>query len=1077
MGRNSRRRQGRKHTNTGERATFHLTGRSDFVPGRLGAYSRFYPPKGERDHAITKILAVPAAERSADQWWMLGEYQVYDGLIEEDDGRVSDGVEALTVGAQLPQPSIACLMDLGWILIYRGLDSMALPYLRRATELAPDSRDILVLKALAEIGTGKREDAIASVMAAAALPDVTDGDRKLLAELQTGSDLRALRKGQLLRKISPTDPETRIQSAIEQAKVAAHVLKSIYESDPTDMECAYAFAYAQYCSGRIDRAKPIFDAVVASDAKNAEALAILGLIAKKSGNPELEVEYYRRALEADPDHPLSLTNLAAATMDVDAQEARSYLERALAVMPEGHYLLPNALDLMGNSIAHIEKDYQREAELHRQAHRLDPTNGLYRDNLVLSLLAAGRPIDARHAWQAAKHLRSGYPFQLDQLVTAFCDETLHPYECLQLVEKLQALIGAPGQCVLLKRAWKRRSHVPGPEKLEFLAALATFASQADDDALALLAWQEAGPLDPTGAVRINEAVALERLGQTSRALEIIDSLPPSSDRFFTVLGNIRSSAGMDLAAVEAYRKAVQDEPLFVLPFSNAFDCIKRLGDPSLVAPFIDALERRWEDTPKRTLLLAQAHLLAGRPSTSARLSASALMQEDGVIPPDAAFELVCDPDDDSVFVRPDAKFHKAFASALLAMRDLRQLRDLISSIFAWPRWNDGDWRVMNAEIARLSGADQDIASLLTGMEDQIPAQISLALVAVEQGDTASARKLVAEAISNPNADGYNHPEGRPDALGFAILSLADRFDGKLEEAVEAAAEALRRDPDCVIARAAQINALVDLGEEERAVASINDGLRRLPSEPRMLRLSIETLVSFGRVEDAERVLSTHRAGLDEYDSEAVGFRLGELVAASKLAARAMPSSQVDAAEADWPWIIELDEPLRGWMAGAHHSARNLDNLGVALAMFVGKVVEKLIVDRLMLPFRRSFQPTSPLPEDRFRDIASFLNGGRAPSIGGVVRLLEYANRSGSSDEIVSAFRAFMSQANWEGSEKLRDRKFVRRLREMADIRNESAHIEEPGADRILSAISIALDGNRPGQIFDAFGIRFSRATA
>ena len=126
-----------------------------YAPGRLGAFTRGYPPKHMRDHTIDSIKRIPENERTPDQWWMLGEYQVFNGLLDESEAGVNEGIAALTAGATLPQPSVACLMDLGWILTSRGLDALALPYLHRAADMEPGSRDILAIKAIAEIGVGK----------------------------------------------------------------------------------------------------------------------------------------------------------------------------------------------------------------------------------------------------------------------------------------------------------------------------------------------------------------------------------------------------------------------------------------------------------------------------------------------------------------------------------------------------------------------------------------------------------------------------------------------------------------------------------------------------------------------------------------------------------------------------------------------------------------------------------------------------------------------------------------------------------------------------------------------------------
>ncbi|MCP3404073.1 M48 family metallopeptidase [Bradyrhizobium sp. CCGB01] len=529
---------------------------------------------------------------------------------------------------------------------------------------------------------------------------------------------------------------------------------------------------------------------------------------------------------------------------------------------------------------------------------------------------------------------------------------------------------------------------------------------------------------------------------------------------------------MRAAAIEAYRKAVETERPFVLPFLNAFECIKDLREPSLAEHFVSALMDRWDPSPQRSILLAEGHMLAGRPATAADFASEALVHDGRVIPPEDVHSILHDPDDQSLFLSPSADIHKLYALALLQSKRFQQLSELVSAVFEWPRWDDGDWRILNAEIARAAGCSKDIPVLLEGMEQQVPAQISLALVALENDDPDAAERLAMPVAGGSDADGYSHPEGRPDALAHAVLSAVARWRGELQMARQSGHEAMRRDPSCVLARAVYVNALVDLGEDDEAEAVLVDALRRRPSEPRTLRLTVETLVGLSRLDRATEILAGHRPGLLEYGSEDLGYRLGELVAAGKLAATALPASQTRAAETEWPWILALGPPLSGWLAGAHHSLTNLAELKIALAMFTAKVAEKLLVDRLLIPFRDANARGPLAPDDRFRDVDAFLAGGRPPSMGGIVRLLRHTARPFSSADpaVLKSFRTHIRSANWRGRDLLQSRGFFDRLQNLANVRNDSAHVNEPSADEVVNAISIVIDQGRPGDLFKALGM-------
>ena len=481
-----------------------------------------------RDHTINSIKRIPENERTPDQWWMLGEYQVFNGLLDESEAGVNEGIAALTAGATLPQPSVACLMDLGWILTSRGLDALALPYLHRAADMEPGSRDILAIKAIAEIGVGKREQAVETLRRAANCESATEQDRQHLEQIESGTDLRVLRRDLVLRKIGPNDPELVAYSAAEQHKVAVYFLKTLHDRNPADMKIAYHLGYARYCLGQLDLAKPLLDAVVADDPSHADALTILGLIARKTDKPAVEMDMYSRAIAADPKSVLARVNLASRVMDENPFLARRHLDDAIEAMETGNPHRAMALDLMGNSFAHIEKDYSREAEFHRQALRLEPKSVLFRDNLMLSLFSAGRPIDARRVWQETKQLAGNHPLIDDETVQFFCNETLDPHEYMEFAQDFHGPIGNPGLRLLLTRAWKRRSQIPQAERLSFLASFGTLASHIDADDLALAAWREATSLEPSGGSRINEVVALQRLGRYGEALTLVEV--PRTDR-------------------------------------------------------------------------------------------------------------------------------------------------------------------------------------------------------------------------------------------------------------------------------------------------------------------------------------------------------------------------------------------------------------------------------------------------------------------------------------------------------------------------------------------------------------------
>ena len=98
----------------------------------MGASWREYPRSALRLELINRLKSKPEDSRTGDDWWQLGEYQVVEGLSAGDESIINAGSQALMKGAHLSPAHPGCLLDLGWLLCYKGLDQMALFYLDKA---------------------------------------------------------------------------------------------------------------------------------------------------------------------------------------------------------------------------------------------------------------------------------------------------------------------------------------------------------------------------------------------------------------------------------------------------------------------------------------------------------------------------------------------------------------------------------------------------------------------------------------------------------------------------------------------------------------------------------------------------------------------------------------------------------------------------------------------------------------------------------------------------------------------------------------------------------------------------------
>lgn len=229
-----RARKGRKPTAAGSSNS----GRVDrlYQTEPMGASWRAYPRGAARHELIERLKTKSEAARTGDDWWQLGEYQIVEGLSAGDEASINAGSQALMNGAQLVPPHAGCLLDLGWLLCYKGLDQMALFYLDKAVQVVPGSRDVWALRGWACIGIGSRVQAIESFKKAASLPEATEGDRKTLDSLEQGESLEGMRRNLVLRKLDDEVLRGKHGDRKDAARSGVVQFKQLLERKPDDLD-------------------------------------------------------------------------------------------------------------------------------------------------------------------------------------------------------------------------------------------------------------------------------------------------------------------------------------------------------------------------------------------------------------------------------------------------------------------------------------------------------------------------------------------------------------------------------------------------------------------------------------------------------------------------------------------------------------------------------------------------------------------------------------------------------------------------------------------------------------------------
>ena len=145
-------------------------------------------------------------------------------------------------------------------------------------------------------------------------------------------------------------------------------------------------------------------------------------------------------------------------------------------------------------------------------------------------------------------------------------------------------------------------------------------------------------------------------------------------------------------------------------------------------------------------------------------------------------------------------------------------------------------------------------------------------------------------------------------------------------------------------------------------------------------------------------------------------------------------------------------------------------------MYLGKVAEYQIRQKILEPFKTYCGSEGISGNGKFRDIEIFLDGGHSPSIVGFARFLKWVRKpvTDEDDPLVLAFRHWWTSFSGINSTEriLIDKKFLKRLNSFGEVRNKAAHIGDPDTHELWSKVSVVIDNDRPGILFDALGITF-----
>lgn len=167
-------------------------------------------------------------------------------------------------------------------------------------------------------------------------------------------------------------------------------------------------AYLTYRAGNLDEAQPLYQAMLAKDTHNADALLGLAAIAQQRGENMLSAHYYSRVLTLDPRN--AVANAGMSALGADDEGGENHLKSLLREQGNSaalHFALGNLL--IGQS------RWSEAQQAYFNAYTLAPDNAEISYNLAVSLDHLGQSKLAAQYYQRALQLDAANSFDHAQV--------------------------------------------------------------------------------------------------------------------------------------------------------------------------------------------------------------------------------------------------------------------------------------------------------------------------------------------------------------------------------------------------------------------------------------------------------------------------------------------------------------------------------------------------------------------------------------------------------------------------------------------------------------------------------------
>lgn len=344
--------------------------------------------------------------------------------------------------------------------------------------------------------------------------------------------------------MSPTKRQQR-RAAKSQGKTAQYLaesekVKNSADKIPVPVRISDLFAQAvrHHQAGRLAEAERLYRQILLLDARHADSLHLLGVVAYQKGKLDEAVVCYEQALTIKPGFTKALYNLGCA---LQAQgkpiEAIARYEQVLAIKPNH----ADALSNLGIAL-HEQGRLDEAVTRYEQALAIRPDYAEALSNLGCALQAQGKTIEAIARYEQALAVRPGYAKALSNLGVA-----------LQAQGRLDEAIARHEQALAVR-----------PNYAEALSNLgnALQAQGKTDDAVAR--YEEALAINPDYAEALyNLGCALQDQGKLDEAVARYEqalAIKPNYAEALYNLGCVLQTQGKPDEAARRYRQTIKLDP-------------------------------------------------------------------------------------------------------------------------------------------------------------------------------------------------------------------------------------------------------------------------------------------------------------------------------------------------------------------------------------------------------------------------------------------------------------------------------------------------------------------------------------